>query len=100
MIPRRLKEEADVARSAADAAALVSQEMDQQEAAEESAARATPASLEVVDEDRELSAAAIEAEVVAVAADFAAKIVDATGASDAGSYINSSLAVEVSGSTY
>ncbi|KAK9832885.1 hypothetical protein WJX74_000765 [Apatococcus lobatus] len=91
---QRLKEEADAARAAADAAAMISQELDQQEAAE-SAAQATPSALQMVDEDRELPAAVIEAEVAAAAADFAAKVVQATGTSDAGSLINSSLAVEV-----
>ena len=92
---RRLKEEADAARAAADAAALVSQEMDQQEAEETAAAKPAPATLQVVDEDREMPAAAFEAEVAAVAAAFAAKVIEATGTSDAGSLINSSLAVEV-----
>ena len=92
---RRLKEEADAARAAADAAALASQDMDQQEAAE-AAASATAGGLHVVDEDREAAVVPMDADhAAALAADFAAKVMASAGAAAPGSIIGSSLAVEV-----
>ncbi len=51
-------------------------------------------SLQVVEEDKEIGTAALEADVTAVAAEFAAKVI-ATCLGDPGSTIASSLAVEV-----